>query len=67
MTANQECYRLNVTGINTTGLVAGFIEIFNGTHWGAVYDTGWDQKGAELVCQELGFPPEGNYKANIVC
>ena len=53
---------INIIGIETENLIAGRLEICNGTQWMAVYaDEVWDSRDVNLVCKEKGFPEEGNH------
>ena len=69
VTASQMCNergRINIFGINTTTLIAGHLEVCDGTYWRAVYDRLWDSPDVRLVCQAMGFPPEGNFNHHFV-
>ena len=50
---------IRVTGINTTTLVAGRIEICAWEEWRAVCHGSWDIREAMVVCRQLGFFPQG--------
>lgn len=49
----------NIIGIETDNLVAGRLEMCDGSTWRAVYDESWDSRDVILVCQEKGFPIDG--------
>ena len=50
---------LRVTGLNTTNLIAGHMELCTGAEWRAVCSEEWDVADAMVVCRQLGFPAEG--------
>ena len=69
VTASQMCNergRINIFGINTTTLIAGRLEVCDGTYWRAVYQLGWDSSDVRLECQAMVFPPEGNLNHHFV-
>ena len=38
----------------------GTVEVCLESLWGLVADAGWSQANAKVVCNQLGFPMEGN-------
>ena len=59
----QECSQqgaVNIIGIETEHLIAGRLEVCDGTIWRAVYDDRWDTPDVKLVCQERNFTSWGN-------
>ena len=51
---------VNIIGIETEDLIAGRLEVCDGTIWRAVYDDHWNEADAGLVCLERNFTREGN-------
>ena len=35
---------------------SGMLQVFYLGEWGAVCDSGWDERDARIVCRDLGFP-----------
>ena len=38
----------------------GQVEVCIGQRWGTVCNTGWSTEDAQVVCQQLGYPPTGS-------
>ena len=36
----------------------GTVEICYFNYWGLITDTNWDDKDAQVVCRQLGYPAE---------
>ena len=51
--------RINIIGIETMNLIAGRLEICDGSSWQAVYDNNWEITAAMLVCNQTKFPLNG--------
>ncbi len=51
---------MEIIGYTSDTLIAGRLEICVDGDWHAVYDEGWGSLDVTLLCEERGFPSEGN-------
>jgi hypothetical protein len=56
---------VKIIGTVTDSLIAGRLEICYDSIWRAVYDTSWSTHDVQLVCQEKGFPVEGEPRVGL--
>lgn len=45
-----------VDRVDVNGYSTGTLQVFIDGAWGGVCDTGFDDRGAAVACQQLGFP-----------
>ena len=47
--------------VDGRSIYEGRVEVCRNREWGTVCDTDWDDREAEVVCRQLGFPAGGIY------
>ena len=55
---NSSCVNGDVRLIGGSSENEGRVEICRDSVWAAVAHKGWDQREAQVVCKQLGFPYE---------
>ena len=57
----RECENGQVRLAGGNGNYSGRVEVCFNNVWGTVCDNRWGTNEAEVVCEQLGFDPEGNH------